>query len=460
MSLFLVPALSQTVQTLILQDTSYTFTDPEYELLSAASSGDTTKLLAFLEIGTDVNTTTYDGVTPLMFAAQNGYLRMVEILIDSGANINLKPYNQIDALLSACIAGHVEVADTLILNGANINTRNLDGVTPLMYAAAYDNYLLADVLIFYNAKIDANDNSGNTALHLSSFYGNYDISVLLAENGAIIDSQDINGFTPLMIAAQNGHPDLVQYLYEKGADINKSNSNNLNALSLAILNKNINVVEFLISNGANVNYEISQNLNSTGLAKEYSSKKLYDVMVKAGGKPARKMRWESIVMEMDMSFNGNDFMMGGNLGLYEAKNRLVFELGYKTRPSERSVLYEYQSNIYYQFWEKRSVFHFGAAKQFRFKRFNLYEQAGAYAGLNGGYTYGNFRGSDKKPDDRFLLIPKAGFYYYFKAFSMSAGYEYMKLNNTKVSPHRVSISLGAKINLTKDKIKLKKEPLL
>ena len=455
-----MPVFSQTVQTLILQDTSYSFSDPEFELLSAASSGDTTKLLAFLELGTDVNTTTYDGVTPLMFAAQNGYLRMVEILIDSGANINLKPYNQIDALLSACIAGFVEVADTLILNGANVNTRNYDGVTPLMYAAAYNYPVLADVLIFYGADINKNDNSGNTALHYSSFYGNSEISMLLTEKGADIDFQDENGFSPMMVAAQNGHLDMVRFLYEKGADIHAVNVYNSDALSLAILNNNPGVVDFLISTGANVNFALSPSLNQADLAKDYGDQQISKMIKNAGGKPSGKMRWESILFEMDMSFNGNDFMMGGNLGLYEAKNRLVFEFGYKTRPSERSVLYEYQSNIYYQFWEKRSVFHLGAAKQFRFKRFNLYEQAGAYAGLNAGYTYGNFRGSSKKPDDHFLLIPKAGLYYYYKAFSISTGYEYMKFNNSKVSPHRISVSLGAKIDLTKDKIKLKKEPVL
>lgn len=458
--LFSMTVFSQMVKNLVLEDTTYTFTDPEFELLLAASSGDTSKVLAFLEIGTDVNATTYDGVTPLMFAAQNGYLRMVEILIDSGANVNLKPYNQIDALLSASIAGFAEVADTLILNGANVNTRSLDGITPLMYAAAYNYTLLADVLIFYGADINIRNNSGNTALHYSSFYGNFEISELLAENGAEIDLKDFFGFTPFMIAAQNGHLELVQYFYEKGADINEINIYNSDALSLAILNNKTDVVSYLISIGANVNFSPSPTLSQADLAKDCGNKQIRDMIRNAGGKPSGKLRWESILVEMDMNFNGSDFMLGGLLGLLEAKNNLLFELGYKTRPSERSVLYEYQSNIYYQFWEKRSVIHLGAAKQFRLKRINLKKQVGAYAGLNAGYTYGNFRGSNRKPDDRFLLIPKVGLYYYYKGFSISAGYEYMKLKNTKVSPNRISISVGAKINRSKNILKLKREPLL
>jgi len=94
---------SQKKSTIILPDTTYEISDPDYELLLTASKGDTSKLIALLEIGADVNYETYEGVTALMYATQNGHLRTVEILIDSGANINAIPDNHIDALLEACI---------------------------------------------------------------------------------------------------------------------------------------------------------------------------------------------------------------------------------------------------------------------------------------------------------------------------------------------------------------------
>ena len=107
---------AQITNALLSGDTTYYFTDKDFELIIAASEGDTNKLFAFLEIGADVNTTTYEGVTPLMFAAQNGHLRSVEILIDSGAIVNKKPDNMIDALLGAFFPSidiEIEIAEKL-----------------------------------------------------------------------------------------------------------------------------------------------------------------------------------------------------------------------------------------------------------------------------------------------------------------------------------------------------------
>jgi len=39
-------------------------------------------------------------------------------------------------------------------------------------------------------------------------------------------------------------------------------------------------------------------------------------------------------------------------------------------------------------------------------------------------------------------------------------YEYMELKNSNVSGHRINFTLGININLSKTKLKLKKEPYL
>ena len=452
--------LSQSAKSIILEDTTYIYWDPDFELLRAASKGDTNKVKAFLKIGTDVNTTTSDGITPLMYAAQKGHLRLVEILIDKGADINLKPIYQIDALLIACILGHVEIADTLILNGADVNTRNLDGVTPLMYAAAYDNYLLADVLIFYKAKVNAVYNFGNSPLHFSSFYDNTELSSLLLMNGANPEIKDIQGFTPLLIAAQNGHLEQLQLLVEQGADIHKTTNKNLDALSLAIINDHYAMVEFLLSSGAKTGHSIAPKLNQADLAKKYASKNLLDLIIKAGAIPTARLSFESLFLMADLNTTSRDIAVGGHLGLYEAKKNMLFEMGFKTRPTERSVLYNDQPGIFYQYWEKRSVLHVGINKYFLLHRKRIHNEAGFFAGLMGAYTYGNFRGSVNKPDDQVLLVPKGGLFYHYKIFNLEISYEYMKFKKSKASPHRINISMGVRINLQKNHVKLKKEPIL
>lgn len=449
---------SQAQKVLELPDTTYIYYDEDSELRVAAANGDTLLIKVLLELGADVNAETWEGVTPLMYASQEGHLRAVELLIDAGADVNDKPGNQIDALLGACIAGHVFVADTLILNGANVNTRNLDGVSPLMYAAAFNYELLADVLVFYEANINASDNFGNEAIHYSSFYGNFNITAMLLENGARINATDLKGYTPLMIAAQNGYPDLVAFLIDMGADINYANVSNYTALSLAIINRQFGIVEQLIASGADVNHNISENLNQYDLAEIYGTSHIRSLLRDRGAGPSQKLRVDHFIFDFDQSFNNKDYMLGGQLGLLESKYMVQLSVGYKTRPAVRSVLYESGSDVYYQFWESRSLFHLAVDKFFVLNQINIQEQFGAYAGLMLGYTYGNFRGSNEKPDDRFIPIPRAGIYYDYHILRFKLGYEFMNLKNSKASPHRIYVGIGINIGTKAFQSKLKDEP--
>jgi hypothetical protein len=102
----------------------------------------------------------------------------------------------------------------------------------------------------------------------------------------------------------------------------------------------------------------------------------------------------------------------------------------------------------------------GLEKDFTISNPFYNEKLGFFGGLNFAYTYGNFRGSDKKPDDGFKLVPKAGIFYHYKLFNVKLNYEYIKFKNNTSSPHRIDLSFGILINLVEDKIKLKPEPIL
>jgi ankyrin repeat protein len=444
---------------LIQPDTVYIYSDPDFELMMAAIDGDTAKLKAFLELGADPNYQTYQGVTPLMFAAQEGHLGSVEILIDSGANVNLLPESKVSALLGATIAGHVFVADTLILNGANVNTGNLNGVNPLMAAAAYNYPLLVDVLLFYGAEVNAKDEKGNTALHFSTYYNNLEISNLLIEKGSDVNAKDADGFTPLMLAAQNGYQEMVEMLILNGADLYITNDNNLNALSLAIVNRNNDIVQYLLENGADMNRSISPKINQMTLAREYGDNTTRQILESYGGKMKGKFRFDEMSLGLDLNGTSNDFMMGTNLKLNESNFRISVVGGYKTRPWSRSVeIPTDDPNIVYQFWETRSMIHLGIDKFFLLHRASYTRYGGLFVGLNGVYTYGNFRGSERKPEDKILPSPKAGFYWIFKQGYVTLNYEYLKLNNSKASPNRINFSIGFNFGMSKTKITLKGEP--
>lgn len=452
-------SFAQETHKLILPDTTYTIIDPDWELILAASEGDTNKVLALLELEANINySTPYEGITPLMYAAQNGHLRTVEILIDSGANVNTLPYNRVSALLGACIAGHVYIADTLILNGANVNTRNYDGIAPLMYAAAFDDIVMLDMLLFYNAKVNLQDDDGNTALHYSVFYNNLAITKKLIEAGADINQAENKGFNPILIAAQNGYPEHLDLLISKGAEMKVRTNDSLTPLSLAIINKRYETINFLSDHGSNINASISDRLNELSLAQVYVGKDMVSFLKEKGAVRNTKPLVNKMVLGFVMNGNGDDFMLGFHLSLLEAKYGIVLKTGYITRPGVRSVLYEFNSKTYYQFWEKRSCWQLGLQKQFTLSRKSIRENFGALAGIQTSYTYGNFRGSNKKPDDRIVPVPQLGIFYNYKGLNLGLNYEYMELKNTSISGHRINFTIGVNINLSKTRIRLKQEP--
>jgi ankyrin repeat protein len=441
-------------------DSTQTLKDPNFELLIAASEGDTVQVLKWIEKGANVNYgSIYEEVTPLMYASQNGHLETVRILLRHGAHVNTLPQNHVSALLGACMAGHVFIADTLILNGADVNTKNLEGVTPLMVAAANGDSLMADMLIFYKADLNIQDLEGNTALHYATYYGDTGVTELLVEKQANINIADSQGFTALMIAAQKGYTYFVNLYLLKGAQVDAINENSLTALSLAIINHHQETAKLLIQLGADVNHKISSTRNQYTLAQEYADNDMLQMLQLSGAAKMAARIFDKVIVDLDINGNIDDFMIGGSLSLAGSRYGIELQAGYLTRIWVRSVLYEIDPTTYYQFWEKRSILHLGADKLFKVFKKTVKERSGILCGFDIAYTYGNFRGSEKKPDDSFHFVPKAGLFWNSTSFDVRLNYEYMKLANTDVSPHRINLSLGFNIGTGKSKISLKKEPI-
>jgi len=316
------------------------------------------------------------------------------------------------------------------------------------------------MLIFYKADVDRKDNQGNTALHYSTYYGSSGVAELLVQNKGNINAKDNNGFTPLMIAAQQGYAYLADIYIANGASVDMVNVNNLNALSFAIINKNIETTRLLISSGANPKHDISITQNQMTLAKEFGNNEIIQLLRDHGAYESPMPAPDKVIISLEINTNPDDFMMGGQISVRDSRYGVDLQFGYKTRVWVRSVLYEIEPNTYYQFWEKRSMLHLGATKSFNLFQNTLERKSGIFAGLKWAYTYGNFRGSEKKPDDDFLFIPCGGIFWSSKGADARLSYEYMKLKGTAVSPHRINFSIGFKINLVKGKMALKDQPLL
>jgi ankyrin repeat protein len=82
------------------------------DLIQAARSGQTERILALLKAGADIDTL-FQGKSPLVWAAFWGHPQVVKILLDAGADVNFLDSKGFNALMWAQERGHRSVVDLL-----------------------------------------------------------------------------------------------------------------------------------------------------------------------------------------------------------------------------------------------------------------------------------------------------------------------------------------------------------
>jgi ankyrin repeat protein len=121
------------------------FTPARADLFDAAAAGDTTRVLQFVEMGINVDTTDAEGNTPLMWAVGYGHADVVRLLIGAGADVNAAGRIGNTALLLSAQTGATESARLLIDAGATA-TANDYGTTPEALARGYGHVDMLELL--------------------------------------------------------------------------------------------------------------------------------------------------------------------------------------------------------------------------------------------------------------------------------------------------------------------------
>lgn len=393
-----------TFDTIIKYDTAYY----NVMLLEAAADSNVENILQALSKGADVNTKTLEGVTPLMFASQNGFLDIVKILVYNRANVNAKPDDGATALIAATRFNHYEIMDYLIQSGADINAKDRDSVSALVYAAAYGYYIPTDLLIFYGADINSCTEDSTNALFMAAFNNNYDVAELLLNKGANINSTDKMKWTPLMAAVYNGNIKVTELLLKKGATLNMTNSEGYTALAIATERKFPEISALLLTNGADPNISVNK-VSLKKLALYSDSYEVYNQLKKSNAKIEILPYFNNIQFTAsELILNGKDFMWGTKLGINDNHYHTTFSLGIDTRFWTNRVLVDYGNNVFYQFRERRSLFYLGIEKAFPFYQLNDVERS-LFIDLREAYTYGKYRASTTKPDDKLIFFPSVGY---------------------------------------------------
>lgn len=414
----------------------------DYNLLVAAHKRYSSEVLRLLNKGADVNTNTYEGVTPLMYAADNGDMQTTRILVLNGADINRKPHNGVTALLSSTFINHLDIAEFLIRNGANINDPDAQGVSPLMYAVIYNYPVLCNMLIYYGADIHQTDNEGNNTLILAVFINNPEIVEVFLDQNANVNSEDKNGFTPLMLATQNGDTAIMNLLINKQADLNAKNKYGNTALSLAVKNGHIEAVNLLIRNETGQHSVYNGKDNLRDLAKKFNHKNMVGILKKHGFRGTIAPNLDIYSIGTGFNLNFNDFLIGVDAGIQDTKYNIRANLSFYTRPFSKRILLQDSEDIYFQFWENRSLVSVGFEKLFSIKSFKNNRFFAITIGMDGIFTYGrNYRGSIREPDKEFKISPTLGLIWRMDYLQVVAKYSRLDLDTFKVSPHRAIIGV-------------------
>lgn len=453
--LSLLPLLGSFGQFVIVQTDSsgYISDDNNYNLLVAAEKGLLDDVKKFIKKGADVNTKTFEGVTPLMYASQKGHLEVVEFLLEKKADPELKPLDGISALHGAVMFNNLGVAELLVRNKANIDIEDKKGATPLMYAIAYNYFVMADMLIYYEASLSAEDKQGNSPLSVAVYTGNFEMAKLLLDNGAPVNHQDEKGNTPLIIASQFGFNDIADLLILYSSDINIRNNSKLSALHYAVETNNVELTKLLIKKGANVNQDISYAENMLTIASRSKNDSIKSLLLSNGAKRNYYPSITAVSTGVNLNFNGDDFFNGVQVLLDEQKYKFSLNAGMEFRPKRITVLEKKEEDLYYQFWERRALLYGGLLKTFKIHQVSYNKSIEALLTTNIGYTWGNYRGYIQEPESKLMFLPEAGLMIKKPGSKIMFTYQYKNFKLDDVSPHRFNISLMFTVNIVKNKFK-------
>jgi len=127
----------------------------------------------------------------------------------------------------------------------------------------------------------------------------------------------------------------------------------------------------------------------------------------------------------------------------EPTKNIGFIFGFDTRLWYSRVMLKSDDNLYYQYMEKSSLVYAGVFKDIKLTdnplRWNIYFSGS----LSGGYWFGNdFRGTNTSPENKFVVLPAAGFKMVKNSYSIQAGLEYMNTGYYKMWPVWLRIGLA------------------
>ncbi|MAE82790.1 MAG: hypothetical protein CMB80_08660 [Flammeovirgaceae bacterium] len=144
-------------------------------------------------------------------------------------------------------------------------------------------------------------------------------------------------------------------------------------------------------------------------------------------------------MSIRNDLNIDDYILGTELGIVSKSRRLTAFATFDARPYRKRILEYRGNNMFYQFREER--FFLGAGAEY-FKSFKQLPLA-AFVQANGVYTWGKYGGTEMKPDQGWVIIPRLGLALDLRGYGwLKLGYSYLDPKSYRLEKHRVYIAIS------------------
>jgi ankyrin repeat protein len=246
--------------------TASELTELNRELFQVVERHDVASARRLLKKGPNIESTTYNDLTPLGVAASNNDLPMVQLLLQKGASAHTKDHSLETPLMHAAYAGHTDVVRLLLKQNPDLAEKNeallesAHGEPAIVVvenpgASSADQTVsrrqamsdlerpwveTAKLLLDSGADIEARDEYRGPPLVDAAGYAQTAVVLLLLDRGANLHARDKYGRTALIaascecaVATMNDAYDVVKVLLDKGSDVNARSNDGTTALMSA-----------------------------------------------------------------------------------------------------------------------------------------------------------------------------------------------------------------------------------
>jgi hypothetical protein len=232
----------------------------------------------------------------------------------------------------------------------------------------------------------------------------------------------------------------LELLLKYKFNLDYQNKDLYSVLSLASYLNQKEMVELLLEKGASVNYPEDLSKRPVTIAENKKHKEIVNLLKENGAKINRKPIYNIVNLGIYNQLNHTTYNTVLSFGLAEMKYNTYFALQFKIRPFKNRIVTETENDMYYQYWERRYFLGWQMGKDFIINTENHTEK-GIYTDLLVSYSFGNFVGTEQKPEQILLFSPSIGFVYNNDWLKVKLGYLYENLNTYNLSSHYLNAGL-------------------